>query len=98
MNEESGWARRYHWLGKDRLDFVCEPHNAVCSDGKPAVFNMVASESDSSRAASAELSRLPADRKTYDTTSAILEKAVSRAKIGEPEKLQALRRLARFLD
>ena len=29
MNEQSGWARRYHWLGETVEDFVCEPHAAI---------------------------------------------------------------------
>ena len=29
MNEELGWARRYHWLAESVEDFVCEPHAAV---------------------------------------------------------------------
>jgi len=29
MNEQSGWARRYHWLAESVDDFVCEPHEAV---------------------------------------------------------------------
>jgi hypothetical protein len=40
----------------------------------------------------------PVDRKTYDTTVNILEKAVSQAKVGQTEKLQAMRRMATFLE
>ena len=29
MDEQSGWARRYHWLAESVGDFVCEPHEAV---------------------------------------------------------------------
>jgi len=99
MNEEAGYARRYHWLGETVSDFVCEPHNAVedvgsgapgsgalsvklltpsrphanDSNGKgvrsrthrapdpygpdPDLLNMVASEADASRKASAALVR-----------------------------------------
>jgi hypothetical protein len=38
----------------------------------------------------------PVDRATYDQTIATLEQAVSRARLGEPDRLQALRRLARL--
>ncbi|MEA3489231.1 MAG: DUF763 domain-containing protein [Candidatus Omnitrophota bacterium] len=57
MNQNTRWARRYHWLGEDVEDFVCEPHKAVCCDhtGKP--LNMVAKESGDARKASAGLSR-----------------------------------------
>ncbi|MCX7591181.1 MAG: DUF763 domain-containing protein, partial [Kiritimatiellae bacterium] len=59
MNGETGWARRYHWLGDDRKNFVCEPHSAVCSEGKTTALNMVALEAEDCRKASTELSRLP---------------------------------------
>jgi hypothetical protein len=62
MNEDSGWARRYHWLGDDGQDFVCEPHKAVCSNGKAQVLNMVAREAETSREATAEASRLAPEK------------------------------------
>lgn len=53
MNEETRYARRYHWLGEGVRDFVCEPHAAICSDVKTETLNMVASESAGSRQAAA---------------------------------------------
>ncbi len=53
MNSETRYARRYHWLGRDDHDFVCEPHAAVCCDSRSASLNMVAAESDQSRQATA---------------------------------------------
>ncbi len=78
MNERSGWARRYHWLGESVDDFVCEPHAAIrnlgddsergaaASSEQPArprqlLLNMVAEEADANRAASAELTRAHPD-------------------------------------
>ncbi|ACD83505.1 DUF763 domain-containing protein [Candidatus Methylacidiphilum infernorum] len=29
MNEQSSYARRYHWLGETTKDFVCNPHAAI---------------------------------------------------------------------
>jgi uncharacterized protein len=40
----------------------------------------------------------PVDRQTYDQTIEVLGAAVRRAKVGEPEKVQALKRLAAFGD
>ena len=40
---------------------------------------------------------LPVPLKTYDETIAILERSLERAKIGETEKLDGLRRLERFV-
>ena len=64
MNDAAGYARRYHWLGETVSDFVCEPHNAVEDLDATAVLpddlpllNMVASEADASRKASAALVR-----------------------------------------
>jgi len=51
MNCETRYARRYHWLGGDDHDFVCEPHQAVCCDARQPGLNMVAAESRQSREA-----------------------------------------------
>lgn len=40
----------------------------------------------------------PVDRRTYDRSIEIIEKAVKQAKIGDYEKLRALRRLQRFFS
>jgi hypothetical protein len=45
MNETDRMARRYHWLGRETLDFICEPHAAICCDKKSEVLNLVAAES-----------------------------------------------------
>jgi len=58
MNENSRWARRYHWLGEEITDFVSEPHHAVCCDYRQEnILNMVAVESEGNRQASVLLSR-----------------------------------------
>jgi len=57
MNESSRFARRYHWFSRGNLDFVNEPHAAVCCDRKGRVLNMVAAESDPNRQVVASLSR-----------------------------------------
>ena len=49
MNEANRYARRYHWLGERVADFVCEPHNAIASQGQGPVLNLVARESDRAR-------------------------------------------------
>jgi hypothetical protein len=49
MNEMNRYARRYHWLGEAVTDFVCEPHSAICSQGKSNVLNLVAGESEEAR-------------------------------------------------
>ena len=75
MNEKSGWARRYHWLGESVDDFVCEPHAAVedltdCpveattgqgpgTERQLLLLNMVAEEGGENRKASAALVREP---------------------------------------
>jgi hypothetical protein len=63
MNEQNGWARRYHWLSTGVSDFVNEPHAAICSERRgQLVLNMVASESEESRRASALLAAEPPDK------------------------------------
>ena len=65
MNDLKGYARRYHWLGQNVNDFVCEPHAAIrdmaeTSAKKAAelpLINMVAVEAGQNRDASAALVR-----------------------------------------
>lgn len=49
MNETTRYARRYHWLGEAVTDFVCEPHTAICSQGRGEALNLVAEESTPAR-------------------------------------------------
>jgi hypothetical protein len=56
MNEESRYARRYHWLSQGVKDFVCEPHWAVCCDQRKGGLNLIALESEKTREKIAELS------------------------------------------
>jgi hypothetical protein len=57
MNEETRYARRYHWLSQGVKDFVCEPHWAICCDQKNGGLNLVALESEKTRQAMTELSQ-----------------------------------------
>jgi uncharacterized protein len=57
MNDDNGMARRYHWLSTAVRNYVNEPHAAVCAEAEAPTLNLVASESDPVRSASAELSR-----------------------------------------
>ncbi len=54
MNQESGMARRYHWLTPPRFD--CEPHAGVTEKASD-VLNLVASEGEGNRKISTELAR-----------------------------------------
>lgn len=55
MNDGTKYARRYHWLGTGPVDFVCEPHQAVCCDGRVEALNLVAREGEANRTASVSL-------------------------------------------
>jgi hypothetical protein len=57
MNPQTHFARRYHWLSKKVVDFVCEPHAAICCDYKSRALNLVAKESKEVREASTNLVR-----------------------------------------
>lgn len=57
MNEETGYARRYHWLSDGVESFVNEPHSAVCSDKKVKPLNLVAQKSGPAREVIAELAK-----------------------------------------
>ncbi len=65
MNGDTGTARRYHWLGANVDDFVCEPHaalhdGAILFDAEAndqGMLNMVAAEAEASRQAATALIR-----------------------------------------
>ncbi len=57
MNTENRFARRYHWLGDEVNDFVCEPHSGICCDSRGETLNMVAGESGGARDTVAGVSR-----------------------------------------
>ena len=55
MNQEAGTARRYHWYSQNVKDLVCEPHTGITSRIEVPSLNMVAKNSEGSRAMSVEL-------------------------------------------
>jgi len=63
MNEATGYARRYHWLGSGLEDFVCEPHSGIASPpADPAnLLNMTARPAEASRLHATELARVHPD-------------------------------------
>lgn len=71
MNDASGYARRYHWLGHTLDNFVCEPHTAVASPpaDDPMLLNMVAARAAPSRRSSVELTRIAPDRLLREITA-----------------------------
>jgi len=62
MNAHNRYARRYHWLGSEMNDFVCDPHKTVCCDTKGSVLNLVAGEGSSNRTSSREIAAEHPDR------------------------------------
>jgi len=56
LNENTHYARRYHWLSEEVNDFVIEPHKVICAEHKEkVVLNLVAKESEETRKVSTEL-------------------------------------------
>lgn len=55
MNEQNGFARRYHWLSERVQDFVDEPHAGIIAADTGNPLNMVAHASEPARTASVEL-------------------------------------------
>ena len=56
MNDETSYARRYHWLSEEVESFVCEPHNAIVGDDRQEkVLDMTAKQSLSSQKVSVDL-------------------------------------------
>jgi hypothetical protein len=57
MNDETSMARRYHWLSDGVSSYVDEPHAAICCDAATPTLNLIATESEKVRSASAALAR-----------------------------------------
>ncbi len=50
LNDNTGFARRYHWISSGLKSFVDEPHSAICSDQRNSkVLDLTAKESSSTR-------------------------------------------------
>ncbi len=62
MSDQTGTARRYHWLSESMASFVNEPHQAICSDVRAPTLNLVAAEHEPIRTASVELAAASPDR------------------------------------
>lgn len=72
MNDADGTARRYHWLSRGLTSFVNEPHAAVCCERRTRPLNLVAAESETARAAIAELAARP-EREVLSTVTRLPE-------------------------
>ncbi len=56
MNDQTNYARRYHWLSDNIDNFVCEPHDAIIGDiQQEKVLNMTANQSKSAQKISVDL-------------------------------------------
>ena len=55
MNEDTGWARRYHWMEPARFD--ADPHAAVAGPSAVEPLNLVAAEAEGNRSVSTALAR-----------------------------------------
>lgn len=62
MNEETRYARRYHWLSEGLATFVENPHAAVCGRPESQVLNLVATDNRATRMASVDLCRERPDK------------------------------------
>ncbi len=62
MNEQTGWARRYHWLSDAVQRFVEEPHAGIVSEHPGETLNLVASESGAARETITQLSHEKPDK------------------------------------
>ncbi len=55
LNDNNGYARRYHWLSDNVDEFVEEPHNAVCCDSENETLNLTAKPCEEARNVSVDL-------------------------------------------
>ncbi len=57
MNDATGYARRYHWLGETVRSYVEEPHAAILGTRESRVLDLTADSSREARAVSLDLIR-----------------------------------------
>jgi len=62
MNPSQGWARRYHWLSDNIVDYVNEPHSGIVSERRGVTLNLIASQSKNNRTVSSKISRLKPEK------------------------------------
>jgi len=55
MHSNNTYARRYHWISKENLDFLNEPHSAIVSDVKTETLNLASKKSNETRKVSLDL-------------------------------------------
>jgi uncharacterized protein len=56
LNNETSYARRYHWLSEDVESFVCEPHKGIVGDDhQDHVLDMTAKQSKETQKVSVDL-------------------------------------------
>src|SRR5205823_2083742 len=41
LNDETGWARRYHWHSHSVRDFTSEPHSGIVGEHQGIILNLV---------------------------------------------------------
>lgn len=57
IEDESGWARRYHWWNETVQDFLDDPHEGVHSASVSDVLNLATEESQANRDVSVKMGR-----------------------------------------
>jgi hypothetical protein len=56
MNNETSYARRYHWLSDDVRSFICEPHTTIVGENRiEKVLDMTAKQSSAAQKVSVDL-------------------------------------------
>lgn len=55
LNQESNYARRYHWLSENVKTFIDEPHTSILGTNMPNTLDMTAKQSNEAREISVDL-------------------------------------------
>lgn len=61
LNDESGFARRYHWHSADVRDFVADPHTGIAGRYEGTIMNLVDKDAIPAQNALVEMGRLHPD-------------------------------------
>ncbi|MFB6345568.1 MAG: DUF763 domain-containing protein, partial [bacterium] len=57
LQDDTGWARRYHWWAESAGEFLNDPHEAIDSTEHSRTLNLADSDSESNRDTSTEMVR-----------------------------------------
>jgi hypothetical protein len=75
MNDETGMARRYHWLSESVRSFVVEPHSGIAGEPQGCIMNLVDRNATPAQAAILELFRQSPEKNLREIRKLVMPRA-----------------------